>query len=111
MGQKICKQPKKEDIGKGNFKKSLVDSNELHMSQLKWISENQRNVGKRKLQVVLKALNIFCDEDELFRWEGSFHIPVRTTLFTLCKNKQIFFPDHGDTHVLIKIIKNIFTIN
>ena len=111
MGQKIYKQPKKEDIGKGNFKKSLVDSIELHMSQLQWISENQSNVDKRKLSVVLKALNIFCDKNELFRCEGSFHIPVRATLFTLCKNKQIFFPDHRDTHVLIKIIKNIFTIN
>ena len=49
MGQKIYKQPKKEDIGKGNFKKSLVDSIELHMSQLQWISENQSNVDKRKL--------------------------------------------------------------
>ena len=32
MGQKICKQPKKEGIEKGNLKKTLVDSNELHVS-------------------------------------------------------------------------------
>ena len=81
------------------------------MSQLQWISENQESFDKRNLQVVCKALNIFCDENELFRCEGRFDIPVRATLFALCKNKQIAFPDHRDTHVLIKIIKNIFTIN
>ena len=81
------------------------------MSQLQWISENQRSFDKRKLQVVCKALNIFCDENELFRCEGRFDIPVRATLFALCKNQQIAFSDHRDTHVLIKIIKNIFTIN
>ena len=44
-------------------KNPFVDSNELHMSQLQWISENQRSFDKRKLQVVHKALNIFCDEN------------------------------------------------
>ena len=81
------------------------------MSQLQWISENQRSFDKRKLQVVRKALNIFRDENELFRHEGRFDIPVRATLIALCKNQQIAFPDHRDTQVLIKIIKNIFTIN
>ena len=81
------------------------------MSQLQWISENQRSFDKGKLQLVRKALNIFCDENELFRCEGRFDIPVRAILFALCKNQQISFPDHGDTHVLIKIIKNIFAIN
>ena len=93
------------------LKNPFVDSNELHMSQLHWISEYQESFDKRKLQVVRKALNIFCDENELFRCEGRFSIPVRATLFALCKNQQIVFPDHKDTHVLIKIIKNIFTIN
>ena len=37
------------------------------MSQLQWISENQESFDKRNLQVVCKALNIFCDENELFR--------------------------------------------
>ena len=87
MGQKICKQPKKGGIEKRNFKKKpFVDSNELHMSQLQWVSENQRSFDK-KLQVVRKALNIFCDENELFRCEGRFDIPVGATLFALCKNQ------------------------
>ena len=81
------------------------------MSQLQWISENQRSFDKTKLQVVRKALNIFCDENELFRCEGRLDIPVRARLFALCKNQQFAFPDHRETHVLIKIIKNIFTIN
>ena len=103
---------KKKVLKKETLKKPFVDSNELHMSQLQWISENQRSFDKRKLQVVRKALNIFCDENELFRCEGRFDIPVRaTTLFALCKNQQIAFLDHRDTYVLIKIIKNIFTIN
>ena len=55
MYQKIGKQPKKESIEKGNFKKPFVHSNELHMSQLQWISENQRSFDKRKLQVVRKV--------------------------------------------------------
>ena len=101
----------KKVLKKETSKKPLVDSNELHMSQLQWISENQRSFDKRKLQVVCKALNIFCDENELFRCEGRFDIPVRATLFALCKNQQIAFQDHRNTHVLIKIIKNIFTIN
>ena len=102
---------KKKVLKKETLKKPFVDSNELHMSQLQWISENQRSFDKRKLQVVRKALNIFCDENELFRCEGRFDIPVRATLFALCKNQQITFPDHRDTHVLIKIIKNIFKMN
>ena len=102
---------KKKVLKKETLKKPFVDSNELHMSQLQWISENQRRFDKRKLKVFRKALNIFCDESELFRCEGSFDIPVRATLFALCKNQQIAFPDRRDTHVLIKIIKNIFTIN
>ena len=81
------------------------------MSQLQWISENQRSFDKRKLQVVRKASNIFCDKNKLLRCEGRFDIPVTATLFALCKNQQIAFPDHRDTHVLIKIIKNIFAIN
>ena len=96
-------------LKKETLKKHFVDSNELQMYQLQWISENQRSFDK--LQVVCKALNIFCDENELFRCEGRFDIPVRATLFALCKNQQIAFSDHRDTHVLIKIIKNIFTIN
>ena len=56
------------------------------MSQLLWISENQRSFDKKKLQIVCKALKIFSDENELFRCEGRFDIPVRTTLFKLCKN-------------------------
>ena len=102
---------KKKVLKKETLKKPFVDSNELHMSQLQWISENQRSFDKRKLQVVRKALNIFCDENELFRCEGRFDILVRATLFALCKNQQIAFPDHRDIHVFIKIIKNIFTIN
>ena len=101
---------KKKVLKKETLKKPFVDSNELHMSQLQWISENQRSFDKRKLQVVRKALNIFCDENELFRCEGRFDIPVRAT-FAFCKNQQIVFPDYRYTHVLIKIIKNIFTIN
>ena len=47
MSQKIYKQPKKEGIEKGNLKKNpFVDSKELHMSQLQWISENQRSLDK-----------------------------------------------------------------
>ena len=102
---------KKRALKRETLKKPFVDSNELHMSQLHWISENQRSFDKRKLQVVRKVLNIFCDKNELFRCEGRFSILVRATLFALCKNQQIVFPDHKDTHVLIKIIKNIFTIN
>ena len=102
---------KKKVLKKETLKKPFVDSNELHMSQLQWISENQRSFDKRKLQIVRKAVNIFCDENELFRSKGRIDIPVRATLFALCKNQQISFPDHWDTHVLIKIIKNIFTIN
>ena len=98
-------------LEKETLKKTFVDSNELDMSQLQWISENQRNFDERKLQVVCKALNIFCDESELFNCEGRFDIPVTATLFALCKNQQIAFPGDRDTHVLIKIIKNIFTIN
>ena len=70
-----------------------------------------KEFDKRKLQVVRKALNNFCDENELFRCEGRFDISFRGTLFALCKNQQIAFLDHKDTHALIKIIKNIFTIN
>ena len=110
MGQKICKQPKKKVLKKKTLKKPFVDSNELHLSQLQWISENQRSFDERKLQVVRKALNIFCDENEGFRCEWKFDIPVRATLFTLCKNQEIAFPKHRDTHVLIKIVKKIFTI-
>ena len=102
---------KRRVLKRETLKNPFVDSNELHMSQLHWISEYQESFDKRKLQVVRKALNIFCDENELFRCEGRFDIPVRATLFALCKNQQIAFPDHKDTHVLIKIIKNIFTIN
>ena len=102
---------KKKVLKKKTLKKPFVDSNELHMSQLQWISENQRSFDKRKLQIVRKAVNIFCDENELFRSKARIDIPVRATLFALCKNQQISFPDHWDTHVLIKIIKNIFTIN
>ena len=102
---------KKKVLKKETLKKPFVDSNELHMSQLQWISENQRSFDKRKLQVVRKALNIFCDENELFRCRGRFDILVRATLFALCKNQQIAFPDHRETHALIKIIKTIFTIN
>ena len=65
MGQKISKQHKREGIEKETF----VDSNEFHMSQLQWISENQRSFEKRKLQVVRKALSNFCDENESFRCE------------------------------------------
>ena len=96
---------------KENLKKPFAESNELHMLQLQWISENQRSFDKKKLQVVRKALNIFCDENDLFRCEGRFDIPVRATLSVLCKKQKIAFPDRRDTHVLIKIIKNIFTIN
>ena len=101
---------KKKVLKKETLKKPFVDSNELRMPQLQWISQNQRSFDKRKLQVVRKALNIFCDENELFRCEGRFDIPVRAT-FALCKNQQIVFPDYRYTHILIKIIKNIFTIN
>ena len=72
------------------LKKPFVDSNEL---QLQWISENQRSFDKRKLQLVRKAWNIFCDGKELFRCAGRFDIPVRATLFALSKNQQIAFPD------------------
>ena len=102
---------KRRVLKRETLKNPFVDSNELHMSQLHWISEYQESFDKRKLQVVRKALNIFCDENELFRCEGRFDIPVRATLFALCKNQQITFPDHRDTHVLIKIIKNIFKMN
>ena len=87
MGQKICKQPKKKVLKKETLKKSFIDSNELHMSQLQWISENQSSFDKRKLQLVRKALNIFCDENVLFKCEGRFDVPVRATLFALCKNQ------------------------
>ena len=80
MGQKICKQPKKKVLKKETLKKSFIDSNELHMSQLQWISENQSSFDKRKLQLVRKALNIFCDENVLFKCEGRFDVPVRATL-------------------------------
>ena len=76
MGQKICKQPKKEGIEKGNLKKPFVDSNELHMSQLQWISENQRSFDKRRLQVVHKALNIFCDKN--LRYVKTNKLPFQT---------------------------------
>ena len=102
---------KRRVLKRETLKNPFVDSNELHMSQLHWISEYQESFDKRKLQVVRKALNIFCDENELFRCKGRFDILVRATLFALCKNQQIAFPDRRDTHVLIKIIKNIFTIN
>ena len=71
----------------------------------------KKSFDKRKLQVVRKALNNFCDENELFRCEGRFNTPVRATLFALCKNQKIVFPDHRNTHALIKIIKNIFKMN
>ena len=93
------------------LKNPFVDSNELHMSQLRWISENQSSFDKIKLQENRKALNIFCDENELFRCEVRFDIPVRATFFALCKNQQISFPDHRNNHVLIQIIKNIYTKN
>ena len=104
---------KNKVLKKETLKKPFVDSIKLHMSQLQWISENQRSFDNRKLQVVeyLNSFEYFCDENELFRCEGRFDIPVRATFFALCKNQQIAFPDHMDTHVLIKIIKNIFTIN
>ena len=102
---------KKKVLKKETLKKPFVDSNELHMSQLQWISENQKSFDKRKLRLVRKALNIFYEENELFSCEGRFDISVGATLFALCKNQQIAFPDHRDTHVFIKIIKNIFTIN
>ena len=70
-----------------------------------------KSFDKRKLQLVRKALNIFYDENELFSCEGRFDISVRATLFALCKNQQIAFPDHRETHALIKIRKTIFTIN
>ena len=49
MGQKICKQPKKEGIEKGNFLLIVMTSctlqwiseNENELSQLQWISENE----------------------------------------------------------------------
>ena len=87
MGQKICKQPKKKVLKKETLKKSFIDRKELHLSQLQWISENQSSFDKRKLQLVRKALNIFCDENVLFRCEGRFDVPVRATLFALCKNQ------------------------
>ena len=45
----------KKVLKKETSKKPFVDSNELHMSQLQWISENQRSFDKRKLQVVRKV--------------------------------------------------------
>ena len=51
-------------LKKKTLEKPFVDSNELHLSQLQWISENQRKFDNRKLQVVRKALYIFCDENE-----------------------------------------------
>ena len=72
-------------LKKETLKKPFVESNELQMYQLQWISENQRSFDK--LQVVCKALNIFCDENELFRCEGRFDIPVRATLFAFFKNQ------------------------
>ena len=96
---------------KETLKKPFIDSNESHMSQLQWISENQRSFDKRKLQVVRKALNNFCNENELRRCEGRFDISVVATLFALCKNQKIAFPDHRDSHVLIKKTKNIFPVN
>ena len=72
---------------KENLRKPFAESNELHMLQLQWISENQMSFDKKKLQVVRKSLNIFCDENELFRCEGRFDIPVRATLFAFFKNQ------------------------
>ena len=73
----------KKVLKKEALKKPFVDSNKLHISQLQWISENQRSFDKRKLQVVRKASNIFCDKIEVFRCEGRFDIPVRPTLLAL----------------------------
>ena len=65
------------------------------MSQLQWISENQEGFDKRNLQVVCKALNIFCAENELFRCEGRFDIPVRATLFAYVKSNKLPFRTIG----------------
>ena len=46
------------------------------MSQLQWISENQRSFDKRRLQVVHKALNIFCDKN--LRYVKTNKLPFQT---------------------------------
>ena len=58
------------NIKKKVLKKEIfIDNNEFRMSQLQWISENQRSFEKRKLQVVRKALSNFCDNNESFTCE------------------------------------------
>ena len=49
---------KNKVLKKETLKKPFVDSIKLHMSQLQWISENQRSFDNRKLQVV-EYLNSF----------------------------------------------------
>ena len=69
---------KKKVLKKEILKKPFVDSNELQMYQLQWISENQRSFDK--LQVVRKTFNIFCDKNELFSCEGRFDIPLKSNI-------------------------------
>ena len=58
------------NIKKKVLKKEIfIDNNEFRMSQLQWISGNQRSFEKRKLQVVRKALSNFCDNNESFTCE------------------------------------------
>ena len=58
------------NIKKKVLKKEIfIDNNEFRMSQLQWISENQRSFEKRRLQVVRKALSNFCDNNESFTCE------------------------------------------
>ena len=86
---------KKKVLKKETLKKPFVDSNELHMSQLQWISENQRRFDKRKLKVFRKALNIFCDESELFRCEGSFEFQLEQHYSRYVKTNKLPFRTVG----------------
>ena len=86
---------KKKVLKKETLKKPFVDSNELYMSQLQWISENQRSFDKRKLQVVRKALNFFVTKMSYLEVKGGLIFQLEQHYLRYVKTSKFPFRTIG----------------
>ena len=82
-------------LKKKTLEKPFVDSNELHLSQLQWISENQRKFDNRKLQVVRKALYIFVMKMSDLDVKGSLIFQLEQHYSRYVKTKKLPFRTIG----------------
>ena len=67
---RFAKNLKEKLLKKAILLKPFVTVQELRRAQFQWIRRNQKTFDSIKLKTIGKDLNIICDENGLFRYEG-----------------------------------------